>query len=115
MNPAAAAAAGRPLLVGTFAEWREAARELLTHGVAPEAVSWAEPGADLFSGAPASMPAPHNAAVPLHETQAAPHLPRSLMDLLQAAACCRVPDRWAFLYRVVCPRPTRTARGCTRW
>jgi DNA polymerase len=23
------------------------------------------------------------------------------MDMLQTAACCRVPDRWAFLYRVV--------------
>ena len=23
------------------------------------------------------------------------------MDMLQSAACCRVPDRWAFLYRVV--------------
>ncbi len=28
-------------------------------------------------------------------------LPRSLMDMLQAAACYRAPDRWAFLYRVV--------------
>ncbi|WP_426116504.1 UdgX family uracil-DNA binding protein [Massilia sp. PWRC2] len=26
---------------------------------------------------------------------------RQLMDMLQKAACCRVPDRWAFLYRVV--------------
>ncbi len=23
------------------------------------------------------------------------------MDMLQAAACCRVPDRWALLYRVL--------------
>ena len=29
------------------------------------------------------------------------HLPRKLMDMLQSAACCRVADRWAFLYRVV--------------
>jgi DNA polymerase len=99
MNPAAAA--GQPLLVSTFAEWREAARELLTHGVPPDAVNWAEPGADLFSSAPASMPAPHNAAVPLPEPKPAPHLPRSLLDMLATAACCRVPDRWAFLYRVV--------------
>jgi probable DNA metabolism protein len=28
-------------------------------------------------------------------------IPRSLMDMLQSAACCRVPDRWAFLYRVI--------------
>jgi DNA polymerase len=101
MNPAASAAAGQPLLVGTFAEWREAARELLTHGVAPEAVNWAVPGTDLFSSAPASMAPTHNAAVPLPEPKPAPHLPRSLMDMLATAACCRVPDRWAFLYRVV--------------
>jgi DNA polymerase len=101
MSPAAAALAGQPLAVTCFAEWREAARELLTHGVAPEAVTWAAPGADLFSGAPAAAAAAHNAAVPLPEPTPAPHLPRSLMDMLATAACCRAPDRWAFLYRVV--------------
>jgi DNA polymerase len=101
MSPAAAALAGQPLAVTSFAEWREAARELLTHGVAPEAVSWAAPGADLFSSAPAVAAPTHNAAVPLPEPQPAPHLPRSLMDMLATAACCRAPDRWAFLYRVV--------------
>ena len=29
------------------------------------------------------------------------HLPRTLMDMLQRAACCRVAQRWALLYRVV--------------
>jgi len=101
MSPAATALAGQPLAVTSFAEWREAARELLTHGVAPEAVSWAAPGADLFSSAPAQAAPQHNAAVPLPQPTPAPHLPRSLMDMLATAACCRVPDRWAFLYRVV--------------
>jgi probable DNA metabolism protein len=93
----------RPPQVSTFAEWREAARELLAHGVAPHALSWGGPGAaaDLFSSAPAAAPSTHNAAVQLQEPKPAPHLPRSLMDMLQSAACCRVPDRWAFLYRVV--------------
>jgi DNA polymerase len=103
MSPAAAALAGQPLAVTSFAEWREAARELLTHGVAPEAVNWAAPGTDLFSSAPAPAAPSHNAAVPLPQPTPtpAPHLPRSLMDMLATAACCRAPDRWAFLYRVV--------------
>ena len=51
--------AGRPLVVETFAEWREAARELLVHGIPPEQVTWSAPhmddlltGTDPVSGAP---------------------------------------------------------------
>jgi DNA polymerase len=84
----------------TFAQWREAARELLAAGAAPDAVAWGAP-AEASSGAPAAPPAPHNAVVQHNQRQPAPHLPRSLMDLLQAAACCRVPDRWDLLYRAV--------------
>jgi DNA polymerase len=106
MSPAAAAAAGQPLAVTTFAEWREAARELLAQRVPPEAVNWGTPGGgDLFSSAPLPAPVAHNAAIPAAAEATAPqpppHLPRSLMDMLQTAACCRVADRWAFLYRVV--------------
>jgi probable DNA metabolism protein len=100
--------AGQPLLVETFAEWREAARELLVHDVPPELVTWSTPyaGGDLFSGAPSTAGQPHNPSdipppasdKPRH---APPSIPRSLMDMLQSAACCRVPDRWAFLYRVI--------------
>jgi DNA polymerase len=102
--------AGQPLLVETFAEWREAARELLVHDVPPEAVTWGSPhtGGDLFSGAPPTAGQPHNPSdipPPLFVSDAPhhapPNIPRSLMDMLQAAACCRVPDRWAFLYRVI--------------
>jgi DNA polymerase len=95
--------AGQPLLVDTFAEWREAARELLVHGVAPELVTWGTPhaGGDLFTSAPAPAEPPHNPPILLTEPKPPPRLPRSLMDMLQAAACCRVPDRWAFLYRVI--------------
>jgi DNA polymerase len=134
MSHAPAAGKGQPLLVSNFAEWREAARDLLAQAVPPEAVNWGGPHGELFSGAPSDVPAPHNSPEPLSvpspaprsapeplpasspalppATQLAwpgpaPHLPRSLMDLLQAAACCRQPDRWAFLYRVV----WRWARG----
>jgi DNA polymerase len=103
--------AGQPLLVETFAEWREAARELLVHDVPPELVTWSTPqaGGDLFSGAPPAAGQTHNpddnkdqipppSDAPRHPP---PQIPRSLMDMLQSAACCRVPDRWAFLYRVI--------------
>ena len=123
--PAASAAtavasvrAGRPLLVSNFTEWRAVARELLRAGIAPELVTWGAPGADLFSGAPAVMPAaqdgaahqqsdllatpaPAVAQTPLPATAARPQVPRSLMEMLQSAACYRDHDRWAFLYRVV--------------
>src|SRR5690606_8914151 len=110
MNAAAAAAvaAGRPLVVAGFPEWRAAARDLLLHEVAPQQVTWSEPGAradDLFSSAPDSTPSADNAPAGLTPvTQAPPHglsIPRALMEMLQSAACCRVPDRWAFLYRVI--------------
>jgi probable DNA metabolism protein len=99
INAARAAAAGQPLLAETFAEWREAARELLAFDIAPHAVKWSAPDGDLFAGAP-----PEPAAfdgVDLAHPKPALHMPRKLMDMLQSAACCRVPDRWAFLYRVV--------------
>ncbi|WP_312549815.1 UdgX family uracil-DNA binding protein [Massilia sp.] len=107
MSAAAAVAAGQPLAVSNFAEWRDAARDLLIHSVAPELVTWSQPGApdllaaDLFSGAPAPAEPTHNASIGLNEPKPPPHLPRSLMDMLQTAACCRMPDRWAFLYRVI--------------
>lgn len=132
-----------PAPVRTFAEWREAARELLRHGVAPDAVDWTAPTAGHSSGAPAAQGRRHNAGTatstaigaahsgmplmlpaaasstqPLQRPQRSaqspqsaqsqqsaqsppPQLPRSLMELLQTAACYRVPDRWAFLYRLV--------------
>jgi len=115
MNAAAASvAAGRPLAVSGFAEWREAARELLLHGVAPELVTWSEPGvrdtglfAGLSSGAPDAaasadnLPAGLPPLAPAPPQLPQPRIPRAFMDMLQSAACCRVPDRWAFLYRVI--------------
>ena len=101
VNAALAAAAGQPLLVDTFAAWREAARELLAFDIAPHAVKWIghEDGGDLFAGAPPEAVAFDG--IDLAHPKPTVHLPRKLMDMLQSAACCRVPDRWAFLYRVV--------------
>jgi len=126
---AAEVSAGQPLLVQDFAQWRAVARELLAVDIAPHTVTWighADDG-DLFSTAPGEAALP-DAALPaavapgpaLAETpgqaggaltaQTGPpklnakptlRLPRKLMEMLETAACCRVADRWAFLYRVV--------------
>jgi len=106
MNPAHGALqqvlAGQPVLVDTFAAWRAAARELLAYDIAPDRITWSftQAGGDLFASAAAvaAMPPP---PLPERAPHAAPHIPRSFMDMLQSAACCRVPDRWAFLYRVI--------------
>jgi uracil-DNA glycosylase len=101
-NAAVAAAAGQPLLVRTFAEWREAARELLAFEIAPHTVKWTAhaDGAALFSGAPPEPAAPAG-AVDLAHANPTLHLPRQLMDMLQGAACFRSAERWPFLYRLV--------------
>nr|WP_307171765.1 UdgX family uracil-DNA binding protein [Massilia sp. 9096] len=103
---------GQALPVENFAQWRDAARDLLMHGVAPEQVTWGAPqrddllAGDLFSSAPPPAAPSHNVPTPPASaqdapTRPAPHIPRSFMEMLQSAACCRVPDRWAFLYRVI--------------
>ncbi len=97
VGAAAAAAAGRPVLVHSFDQWRAAARELLAHQVAPHAVQWIshKDDGDLFSRGEADGPAPQVHGSPTLR------IPRQLMDMLQSAACCRVPNRWAFLYLVL--------------
>jgi uracil-DNA glycosylase len=100
LSAAASASAGHPVLVHSFEQWREAARDLLAHHVAPEAVQWIshKHGGDLFAQAP---PADPPAAQPASVDGAALRVPRQLMEMLQSAACCRVPNRWAFLYLVL--------------
>ena len=80
-------------LAQSFGEWRAAARELIALKVAPACVQWqSAPGdGDLFSSAP---DATDTSAPPLR-------LPRSLVELLESAACFNVQDRWAFLYQVL--------------
>ncbi|WP_339905526.1 TIGR03915 family putative DNA repair protein [Pseudomonas guineae] len=80
---------------GSFAGWREAARTLLCHGLAPHQVNWRGDGdsGGLFDQAPS----------PVNTQPAAepPRIPRQLLELLQSAACFRVEDRWSLLYRVL--------------
>ena len=80
-------------LAQSFDEWRAAARELIARGVPPADVAWqSRPGdGDLFSATPDAT----DTSAPLLR------LPRQLVELLQAAACFNVPDRWAFLYQVL--------------
>jgi len=100
---AAAVAAGRPLLVHSFEEWRSAARDLLAHGVAPEQVQWIghKDDGDLFARAPAPPPGAEPGADAAVQATAPLRISRRLMDMLQAAACCRAPNRWPFLYLVL--------------
>ncbi len=97
-SAAAAAASGRPVLVHSFDEWRLAARDLLAHQVAPHQVQWIshKDDGDLFSQAaePGSAPA-------VKQGSPTARISRKLMEMLQTAACCRVPNRWAFLYLVL--------------
>ena len=97
-SAASAAAAGRPVLVHSFDEWRTAARDLLAHKVAPSAVQWIshKDDGDLFSGG-----AEAGAPQPPKQGSATVRISRKLMEMLQTAACCRVPNRWAFLYLVM--------------
>lgn len=83
-------------LVQSFGEWRAAARDLIARGVPPASVQWQSTAGDgdLFSIAPAAPdPSPGNAPML--------RLPRSLVELLESAACFNVIDRWAFLYQVL--------------
>jgi hypothetical protein len=70
------------------------------HDVAPERVTWNEPGPPTCSRVRRRLLL-SIMFLPGWPPKPAPHIPRSLMDMLQSAACCRVPDRWAFLYRVI--------------
>jgi DNA polymerase len=77
----------------TFAEWRVRARTLLLNEVPPHEAQWQHDDLlareqDIGPGA-ATLPS------------ASLHIPRSLMELIETAACCRDQDRWAFLYRVL--------------
>ena len=97
-NAAAAVAAGRPVLVHSFDEWRTAARVLLALQVAPHMVQWIshKDDGDLFAqaGEPDHPP-------PIQPGSPTVRISRKLMDMLQTAACCRAPNRWSFLYLVL--------------
>ncbi|KQQ40347.1 DNA polymerase [Duganella sp. Leaf126] len=88
-------------VVGTFAEWRTAARDLVARSIAPEYVEWAsEPeDGDLFSGFGAAAGAAVVPAMPPPGAEL--RVPRQLMDMIEDAACFNALDRWSFLYKVI--------------
>jgi len=91
----ASVSATQTVAVDSFDTWRDAVRLLLAQDVPPHAVQWRSTlaEADLFGGlAQAATPA---------QTVVSVRIPRSLMTMLESAACFRADDRWAFLYRVV--------------
>ncbi|MES2015088.1 MAG: UdgX family uracil-DNA binding protein [Pseudomonadota bacterium] len=85
-----ALAQSRPVLVRSFNEWRCSARALLARQVAPDAVQWLY---HAGAGEPASPALP--------SCNSTLRISRKLMAMLRLAACCRVPNRWAFLYLVL--------------
>ena len=90
-------------VVGSFDEWRDAARGLIARRVAPENIEWLSSvdGGDLLSAASESTSASDPAGPLAAAGQPAIRLPRHLLEMLEAAACFTAADRWAFLYKVV--------------
>ncbi|MFM0738133.1 UdgX family uracil-DNA binding protein [Paraburkholderia xenovorans] len=71
----------------SFPAWRRAARTLLWQRIEPSRIAWIETeGAAAQPGDGSAPPAA---------------IPRELLWRLKTAACCRAPDRWALLYRVL--------------
>ena len=84
----------RVVLDGSFAAWRERARELLSLGVAPEAVSWQSadaPQGSLEGLAPAKRQDP----------AIVPRVPARFLQLARMVACHRDARRWDLLYRAL--------------
>lgn len=82
--------------VNDFAEWRAVARALLAHGIAPEAVRWADPALpeDLLAGEQAVSLAPL-------EQRPVGRVPPKFLRLAQAAICHIDPGRFALLYSLL--------------
>jgi probable DNA metabolism protein len=96
MADTGATPAGCPVLVHNFSQWREAARTLAARNVPPHAVQWIGQGC----GAGLASAAMQGGAAGSGEC-GMPRVSRALLQLLETAACCRLPDRWAFLYGVL--------------
>lgn len=83
---------------GDLAEWRNAARRLLTDRVRPDHVDWRirqDAACDLF-GAEGPVALPRSA-----EPTRALTVPQAFLTLAEAAVCHSSPARFALLYRVL--------------
>ena len=83
---------------GDLAEWRNAARRLLTDRVRPEHIDWRirqDAAGDLF-GAECSVALPR----PTEPTRALT-VPKAFLTLAEAVVCHSNPARFALLYRVL--------------
>ncbi len=86
---------------GTLAGWRETARALLAAGVPPQDVLWSGEGeAPLLDGLDDAPPGP-SAESPADARAQQARVPRALLELVEAAARFRDPERWALFYRLV--------------
>ena len=98
------ALAGHPIPVESFDDWRAAARDLIVRRIPPESVQWTgtqHAGGDLLSAANTGLAPPLPADLLDQPPAPPPRIPRTLMEMLQGAACYRAPDRWGFLYKVL--------------
>jgi probable DNA metabolism protein len=85
--------------VNSFDEWRDIARRLLNDSLPPHMVQWRSSDAvtDLFEADRLVT----NAA-PAHSGSAfAWRISRTLLQMLETAACYRAEDRWSFLYGIL--------------
>jgi len=86
---------------GTLAGWREAARALLAAGVPPQDVLWSgDDGVPLLDGLD-DTPSTVSVQRPAETRAQQARVPRALLELVEAAACFRDPERWALFYRLV--------------
>lgn len=77
-----------------FDGWRDAARRLALNKVPPESVIWQVSGSDDLFSAPSSLPdIPEGGRF---------NVPRAFVTMAQAAICHSDPERFAFLYRLLC-------------
>jgi probable DNA metabolism protein len=76
-----------------FATWRDQARCLLSHGIDPAEVTWAQGLIDDLLAIPGAAPE----GMGPYRTQ----VPGQLISLLQCAACYHGEQRWNLLYEVL--------------
>ncbi|MCB8877194.1 UdgX family uracil-DNA binding protein [Acidisoma silvae] len=85
---------------GDFAEWRAAARNLLSRRIAPDEVVWSTIDAgSLFAPTPAAPVTAGPAAL----------VPKTFVDLAETVICHTEPGRFALLYRVLLRLQTERA------